>query len=155
LTIATGLDRGELNLRRLSYIIVAMREDPTEEARSRPLPSDAELKILRDLWLHGESTVRQIHQRLADGWSVGYTTILKLLQRMLDKGLVERREDDRAHRYRAVESERRTQRRLARELVEKAFGGSIGRLVQAALPAGRARAEELEEIRRTLRRMKE
>lgn len=122
-----------------------------EADRERPLPSDAELKILRELWLHGESTVREIHDRASDdGWDVGYTTVLKLLQRMLEKGLVERREEGRAHRYRPAVSEERTQRRLARELARKAFGGSLGRLVQAALPAGRARAREIEEIRRML-----
>ncbi|MDX1624407.1 MAG: BlaI/MecI/CopY family transcriptional regulator [Gemmatimonadota bacterium] len=122
---------------------------------ARPLPSDAELKVLRELWLHGESTVREIHERVSDGWPVGYTTVLKLLQRMLDKGLVERNEEGRAHRYRAAASRERTQRRLARDLVEKAFGGSIGELVRAALPPGDAREEELEEIRKALRRRSE
>ncbi len=125
----------------------------TDDRTSRPLPSDAELKILRELWLHGDSTVREIHERVSGRWDVGYTTVLKLLQRMLEKGLVERREEGRAHRYRAAASRERTQRRLARDLVEKAFGGSIGELVQAALPSGRAREGDLEEIRRTLRGM--
>lgn len=99
--------------------------------------------------------MREIHDRVADDWPVGYTTVLKSLQRMLEKGLVTRREEGRAHRYRAVSTEKRTQRRLARELAEKAFGGSISRLVQAALPGGRARAGELEEIRRMLREIEQ
>lgn len=127
----------------------------TDDPLDRPLPSDAELKILRDLWLHGESTVREVHDRVVSEWSVGYTTVLKLLQRMLEKGLVERREERRAHRYRAVVTERRTQRRLARELAEKAFGGSLGALVEAALPRGRTRKREIEEIRRAIREAKE
>lgn len=121
----------------------------------RPLPSDAELKILRELWLEGESTVREIHERVSAEWRVGYTTVLKLLQRMLEKGLVTRREEGRAHVYRAAVSEERTRRRMARDLVERAFGGSIRGLVEAALPAGRARAGEIEEIRAMLRRIEE
>lgn len=120
-----------------------------------PLPSDAELKILRELWVHGESTVREIHERVASEWPVGYTTVLKLLQRMLEKGLVTRHEEGRAHVYRAAASEQRTRRRFARELVERAFGGSVRGLVEAALPAGRARADEIEEIRKMLRRIEE
>lgn len=126
-----------------------MSDDP----RQNPLPSDAELKVLRELWLHGESTVREIHRRVSGRWEVGYTTVLKLLQRMLEKGLVERREEGRAHVYRASVSEDRTQRRLAHELVQKAFGGSVGDLLQAALPTGRARAAEIERIRDALRGM--
>lgn len=123
--------------------------------RDRPLPSDAELKVLRELWLHGESTVREIHERVSDRWDVGYTTVLKLLQRMLEKGLVERRREGRAHVYLAAASRERTQRRLARDLIEKAFGGSVGELLQAALPSGRAREEEIEEVRRALRETSE
>lgn len=133
--------------------MTAERDNPDGQGGGDRLPSDTELTILRELWLHGDSTVRQIHERVSDRWPVGYTTVLKTLQRMLEKGLVERRERERAHRYRAAVSEERTRRRLARDLVEKAFGGSIGELVQAALPTGRAREEELEEIRRALRRM--
>jgi predicted transcriptional regulator len=121
----------------------------------RPLPSDAELKILRELWVHGASTVREIHDRVSKEWPVGYTTVLKLLQRMLEKGLVGRREKGRAHVYRAAVSAERTRRRIARELLERAFGGSIQGLIEAALPRGQARAEELEEIRRMLGRTEE
>lgn len=128
------------------------RPNPTPE---RPLPSDAELKILRDLWVHGESTVREIHDRVSDEWSVGYTTVLKMLQRMLEKDLVDRAEEGRAHRYRAAVSEGRTKRRIARDVVEKAFGGSIRDMVRAALPAGGARAGDLEEIRRLLEEAEE
>lgn len=121
--------------------------------RDQPLPSDAELKVLRELWLHGDSTVREIHDRVSAGWDVGYTTVLKLLQRMLAKRLVERRQEGRAHRYMAAVAEDRTQRRLARDLVRRVFGGSVGDLLQAALPPGRAREAEIEKIRDALRRM--
>lgn len=122
---------------------------------SPALPSHAELKILRDLWVNGESTVRDIHARVAKTWPVGYTTVLKLLQRMLGKGLVGRRGAGRAHTYRAAVSETGTRRRLARGLVERAFGGSIRDLVEAALPPGRARSKELDEIRRLLQGLRE
>ena len=126
-----------------------------DRPESPPLPSDAEIKILRELWIHGESTVREIHERVSDEWPVGYTTVLKLLQRMLDKGLVTRREEGRAHVYRTAVSEDRTRRRLTRELVERVFGGSILGLVETALPRGPGRAAEIEEIRRMLKRVAE
>lgn len=127
----------------------------SESSRPFPLPSNAELKILRELWSHGESTVREIHDRVSGEWSVGYTTVLKLLQRLLEKGLVNRREAGRAHVYRAAVSEERTRRRMARDLVERVFAGSIRGLVEAALPRGRARRGELEEIRQILRRLED
>lgn len=81
---------------------------------------------------------------------MGYTTVLKLMQRMTDKGLVERRREGRAHRYRSAVSRQATERRLARSFLERKFEGSIQRLLQSALPGGRARDEEIEEIRRLL-----
>lgn len=116
----------------------------------RPLPSDAELRILRELWIRGDRTVRELHERLSADWPVGYTTVLKLLQRMHDKGLVERDEEGRAHRWRAVVSEERTERRLVRDLADRAFGGSVARMLERVLPESRADGEELEEIRRLL-----
>lgn len=121
----------------------------------RPLPSDAELRILRELWIRGDRTVREIHERVSADWPVGYTTILKLLQRMHDKGLVERDEEGRAHRWRAVVSEERTERRLVRDLADRAFGGSVARMLARALPESRADADELEEIRRVLEEAEE
>jgi len=115
-----------------------------------PKPTDAELAILRILWDRGPSTVRQVHEILAGDRPAGYTTALKLLQIMTEKGLVERDERDRTHIYRARLSEEVTQRQLVRDLLERAFGGSSGKLVMQALATKRASAEELRDIRKAI-----
>src|SRR2546430_17724722 len=89
-----------------------------------PRPTDAELAILRVLWDRGPSTVRQVHDVLGRERPAAYTTALKLLQIMTEKGLVERDERDRTHVYRARLSEEQTQRQLVRDLADRAFGGS-------------------------------
>jgi len=117
---------------------------------SAPRPTDAELSILRILWDRGPSTVRQVHERLANERTAAYTTALKLLQIMTEKGLVDRDERDRTHIYRARLSEETTQRQLVRDLLDRAFGGSAGKLVMQALAAKRASAEELSDIRKAI-----
>jgi predicted transcriptional regulator len=113
-----------------------------------PRPTDAELAILRVLWERGPSTVRQVHEALRTGErQTAYTTALKLLQIMTEKGLVRRDETDRTHIYQARLSEEQTQRQLVRDLLERAFGGSSTKLVMQALNAKRATPEELAEIR--------
>jgi predicted transcriptional regulator len=111
-----------------------------------PRPTDAELAILRILWDRGPSTVRQVHDILGRERQAAYTTALKLLQIMIEKGLVERDERDRTHIYRAALSEETTQRQLVRDLVDRAFGGSATKLVLQALATNRAPAEELRAI---------
>ena len=113
-------------------------------------PTDAELGILRVLWDRGPSTVRQVHEVLGRERASAYTTTLKLLQIMTDKGLVERDERDRTHVYRARLSEEQTQRQLIRDLLDRAFGGSAMKLVMQALSARRATQEELGEIRKLI-----
>lgn len=116
-----------------------------------PRPTDAELAILRILWQRGPSTVRQVHEVLASrDRPTAYTTALKLLQIMTDKGLVRRDESDRTHVYHARLSEDQTQRQLVRDLLDRAFGGSATKLVMQALNARRATPEELGEIRRLI-----
>jgi predicted transcriptional regulator len=116
-----------------------------------PRPTDAELAILRVLWDRGPSTVRQVHEQLArERPAAVYTTALKLLQIMTEKGLVERDERDRTHIYRARLSEETTQRQLVRDLLDRAFGGSAGKLVMQALAAKRASADELSDIRKAI-----
>jgi predicted transcriptional regulator len=127
----------------------------TRDEDPATLPSDAELKLLRELWRHGEQSVSDLHERVQDYWPVGYTTVLKLLQRMTDKELVTRRQEGRAHMYRAAVARERTERRVARSFLEQTFGGSIEALLQSALPTGGARAEEIEEIRRLLDRLED
>jgi predicted transcriptional regulator len=115
-----------------------------------PRPTDAELSILRVLWERGPSTVRQVHEILLRERPTAYTTALKLLQIMTDKGLVRRDETDRSHIYHPRLSEDQTQRQLVRDLLDRAFGGSSSKLVMQALATKRASAEELGEIRRLL-----
>jgi predicted transcriptional regulator len=117
---------------------------------SVPRPTDGELAILRVLWERGPSTVRQVHEVLSRERPAAYTTALKLMQIMTEKGLVSRDERDRTHVYHARLSEEQTQRQLVRDLVDRAFGGSASKLVMQALAARRASSEELSEIRRLI-----
>jgi BlaI family transcriptional regulator, penicillinase repressor len=111
-------------------------------------PTDAELAILRVLWSHGPSTVRQVAEAL--GKDTGYTTALKLLQIMTEKRLVVRDESSRTHVYAATSTEHQTQRQLVSDLADRAFGGSAAKLVLQALATTKASPEELAEIRRLL-----
>jgi len=120
-----------------------------------PRPTDAELSILRVLWDRGPSTVRQVHDVLGRDRPTAYTTALKLLQIMAEKGLVTRDERERTHVYHARMGEEQTQRQLVRDLLDRAFGGSSSKLVMQALAARRASAEELGEIQRLLDDRKE
>ena len=116
-----------------------------------PRPTDSELGILRVLWSRGASTVREVHEALVQqGAEAGYTTTLKLMQIMAEKGLVERDERERAHVYRAKLSQERTQRQLVSDLAERAFGGSPVQLAMQALSARPSSAEELAELRKLL-----
>lgn len=120
-----------------------------------PRPTDGELAILRVLWSRGPSTVRQVHEVLSRERPSAYTTALKLLQIMTDKGLVRRDATDRTHVYQARLSEDQTQRQLVRDLVDRAFSGSASKLVMQALASRRASPEELNEIRKLLDRREE
>jgi BlaI family penicillinase repressor len=113
-------------------------------------PTDAELAILRVLWSRGPSTVRQVHEALSRERETGYTTVLKFMQIMTEKGLVERDESERTHVYQARFTQEQTQQRLVTDLLEKAFGGSASQLVMRALAAKPASADELAQIRRLL-----
>ena len=115
-----------------------------------PRPTDAELAILTVLWQRGPSTVREVHQALSSSQASGYTTVLKLLQIMTEKGLVVRDESQRAHVYAAKLSERRTQRQLLGDLMDRAFGGSSAKLVLNALSDHPATSQELRNIRALL-----
>jgi BlaI family transcriptional regulator, penicillinase repressor len=115
-----------------------------------PRPTDGELAILRVLWRHGPSTVRQVRDILERSQPTGYTTVLKLLQIMAAKGLVARDESQRTHIYRSTRSEAQTQRQLIGDLLHRAFGGSASKLVMQALATKKASADELAEIRKLI-----
>ena len=118
-----------------------------------PRPTDAELAILRVLWSRGASTVRDVYDQLNRNAPTGYTTVLKLLQIMTEKGLVVRDETQRAHIYEARYSEQKTQRQLLLDLADRAFGGSSAKLVLQALSGRKTSAEELSAIRDLLDRL--
>jgi predicted transcriptional regulator len=115
----------------------------------RRKPTDAELAILTALWSRGPATVRQIAEDM--GREAGYTTILKLLQIMTEKGLVVRDESARTHVYAAAYTQDQTQRQLVTDLLERAFDGSAAKLVLQALAASRTSPQELAEIKKLLR----
>jgi predicted transcriptional regulator len=115
-----------------------------------PRPTDAELEILKVLWRRGPSTVREVFDDLSGVKTTGYTTMLKLMQIMSDKGLVRRDETARAHVYEAALAEDETQRQLVGDLLRRAFDGSAKRLVLQALSTEKASADELTEIRQML-----
>ena len=114
-------------------------------------PTDVELQILDVLWELGPSTVRQVHNALASRRVTGYSTTLKMLQVMLEKGLVSRDDSVRPQIYRAAKTRTRTQLQLVDELTQKAFGGSAMNVVMRMVSAGRISADELTEIQQLIR----
>ncbi|MGH9720736.1 MAG: BlaI/MecI/CopY family transcriptional regulator [Bryobacteraceae bacterium] len=116
-------------------------------ANSPPRPTEGQLEILAVLWDRGPSTVREVHEVLSAAKPTGYTTVLKLMQIMAEKGLVRRDESTRAHLYEARQPMEQTQRQILRHLLDRAFAGSASRLVMQALASRKASAEELAEIR--------
>lgn len=115
-----------------------------------PKPTDGELAILRVLWDRGPSTVRDVTEALQDERGTGYTTALKLMQIMTEKGLVRRDESRRTHIYEAVVPAEATQRQLVGDLLERAFGGSARQLVLQALSSQKASRADLAEIRKLI-----
>src|SRR5215471_2807873 len=120
----------------------------SKEPADPPLPTDAEIAILAVLWRQGASTVREVHEAL--GKDSGYTTTLKLMQLMFEKGLVVRYERYRSHLYEARAPKEQTQRQIAGDLMKRAFDGSAKSLVLGALAAQPASSKDLDEIRSLL-----
>jgi BlaI family penicillinase repressor len=115
-----------------------------------PRPTDSELEILTVLWSRGATTVREVHETILARKPTQYTTVLKTLQIMAEKGLVRRDEKQRAHIYEAARPREWTQRQLAGDLLRRAFNGSAGSLMVGALSARRASKAEMAELRRLL-----
>jgi len=113
-------------------------------------PTSSELEILRVLWSRGPSTVREVHESLAEYKDVGYTSVLKFLQIMTAKGLVKRNETQRAHVYEACLPAEQTKRQLAGDILQRVFEGSASQLMMHALAGKKASREEIEELRRLL-----
>ena len=123
--------------------------------KALPRPTDAELAILRVLWDRGPATVRQVHEALAEARETGYTTTLKLMQIMAEKGLVTRDELSRTHVYESRLRRDETQRQLVSDLVDRAFGGSAAQLVLQALTAHSTSPAELQEIQQLIAEYRE
>ncbi len=117
---------------------------------SAPSPTDAELEILRVLWDHGASTVREVHTVIGERKPVGYTTVLKQMQVMHQKGLLARSDRFRSHVYEPAQSQAQMQRRLASSILQQVFDGSARQLLQSALAGRKVDAAELDEIRHLL-----
>jgi predicted transcriptional regulator len=113
-------------------------------------PTDAELEILRVLWQRGACTVREVQDALNEAKPTGYTTVLKMMQIMTDKGLVRRDERQRAHVYEPQLAQELTQQQMVSDLLERVFNGSASNLVMQALATKKTSASELSEIRRIL-----
>ena len=121
--------------------------------RDLPRPTDAELAILRVLWERGASTVREVLEVIEADRGTGYTTTLKLMQIMLEKGLVRRNDEQRTHVYEAAVTRVKTQRQLIGDLLDRAFEGSAQQLVLQALSAKKSSRAELAEIRKLLEKL--
>lgn len=116
-------------------------------------PTDAEFAILAVIWERGSATVREVYDDLSARQAIGYTTVLKLMQIMHEKGLLERDTGVRPQIYRPARPKTQTQKFLLRDLAERAFGGSPGELALRALSLKRSSPEELQQIRELLDRL--
>lgn len=116
-------------------------------AERQDRPTESEVEILRILWTNGPSTVREVHTKMLKDRDVGYTTVLKLMQIMFDKGLLLRDDSQRSHVYRPRHEAAKTQKSLVKHLLAKVFSGSIDNLVLQALSAKKATPEEIATIR--------
>jgi BlaI family transcriptional regulator, penicillinase repressor len=117
-------------------------------------PTESELEILQILWKKGMASVREVHEELLQTKEAGYTTTLKLMQIMHEKGLVKRDDSIKTHIYQAAVSKEKTQKHLLNKMIDSLFGGSSGELVMQALGNHKASAEELEEIQKILDNLK-
>ncbi len=117
-------------------------------------PTESELEILQVLWIKGLATVREVHEELAKTKDVGYTTTLKLMQIMNEKGLVKRDDSMRTHVYQAAVNKEKTQRHLLTKMIDSLFGGSTTQLVIQALGEHKASPEELQKIQELLNNLK-
>jgi len=117
-------------------------------------PTESELEILQILWKKGNASVREVHEELLVTKEAGYTTTLKLMQIMHEKGLVKRDDSIKTHIYQPAVSKEKTQKHLVNKMIDTLFGGSSGELVMQALGNHKASAEELEEIQKMLDNLK-
>lgn len=118
-------------------------------------PTDSEMEILNVLWEHGPSSVREVNDIISRKKDAGYTTTLKLMQIMLQKGLLERDESERSHIYKAAVNKEQTQKQILRRMIDQVFNGSAAQLVMQALGKHETTPEELEQIKQYLKKMEQ
>jgi len=118
-------------------------------------PTVAELEILQILWEKNQATVKDVNEEINKKKETGYTTTLKTMQIMFEKGLVERKKDGRSHIYSAAIKKEETQRVLLDKILETAFGGSAGKLVMQALGNKKTTKEELQEIKELINKLEQ
>ena len=117
-------------------------------------PTESELEILQILWNRGKATVREVHEELSVSKESGYTTTLKLMQIMFEKGLVARDDSSKTHIYEPIITRESTQKQMVGKMVTSLFGGSTSSLVMQALGSGATSKEELDEIQKILDNLK-
>ena len=130
-------------------------KSPNLQHRNLPKPTEVELEILTSLWSKGEATVRELFEDVSQRRALGYTSVLKTLQIMTEKGLVQRTEAGKAHIYRATASQEDTQSQFLRDLTERLFSGSAAQLAMHALTLQPASSNELQEIRKLIERKRD
>lgn len=118
-------------------------------------PTESELEILRVLWERGEATVRDVHEELSKTKDAGYTTTLKLMQIMHEKGMVKRDESNKTHKYSPLISREKTQKQFVGKMIDTLFQGSSSQLVMQALGNHKASKEELDEIQKLIDNLKQ
>jgi BlaI family transcriptional regulator, penicillinase repressor len=133
----------------LVFVVAENRQETMPRKPSNQL-NDVELAILRVLWERGPSTVGQVHAALQDTRDAGYTSTSKMMQVMLDKGLLKRDRNKRPHQYRSAVPQEQTQGRIVHDLIHRVFGGSVQNLVLRAVHTQRISRAELAEIKALL-----
>lgn len=140
---------------RLTKLVVYSTRKTNDMSNAKTIrPTESELEILQTLWSRGLATVREVHEELARTKDVGYTTTLKLMQIMHEKGLVKRDDSMRTHVYQAAVNKEKTQRHMLSKMIDNLFGGSPTQLVIQALGEHKASPEEIEKIQALLNNMK-
>ena len=129
--------------------------NPAMAPTASPLPTSSELEILQIIWQRGPSTVREVYRTLARARAIGYSTVLKFMQIMTEKGSLVRDERVRPQVYRAAQPRHQTQRGIVRDVIDRAFGGSSASLIVQALSDRRSTADERRQIRQLLDRLDE
>jgi BlaI family transcriptional regulator, penicillinase repressor len=124
-------------------------------SRQLPRPTEGELELLTILWHKGPCTVRDLHDEISSRRTIGYTSVLKVLQIMTEKGLVEREESARAHIYRPAGTQQETQSQMVRDMSERLFSGSAAQLALHALALQPVSEQELDELRTLIDRKRQ